>query len=180
MNTTSVINRKAIITKIIAALAAVTASVALPQIFHAIGMISGTGSAVGAAFLPMHIPVILAGMLFGPVVGAAAGVASPVASAIISGMPVAAILPFMVIELGVYGLVSGLFSKVKVNSFVKLLAVQVAGRLARALAVVFAIYALGNNALTPASITEFITAGLFGIIIQWAVIPLAVDRFKKN
>lgn len=177
---TSVINRKAIITKIIAVLAAVTASVALPQIFHAIGMISGTGSAVGAAFLPMHIPVILAGMLFGPVVGAAAGVASPVASAIISGMPVAAILPFMVIELGVYGLVSGLFSKAKVNSFVKLLAVQVAGRLARALAVVFAIYALGNNALTLASITEFITAGLFGIIIQWAVIPLAVDRFKKN
>ncbi len=176
----SVINRKDIITKIIAALAAVAASVALPQIFHAIGMISGTGSAVGAAFLPMHIPVILAGMLFGPVVGVAAGVASPLISAMISGMPAAAVLPFIVIELGVYGLIAGLLNKIKVNSFVKLLIVQVAGRIARALAVVAAIYVLGNNTLTAASILEFITAGLFGIVIQWAVIPLAADRFKRN
>lgn len=177
---TSVINRKAIITKIIAVLAAVAASVALPQIFHAIGMISGTGSAVGSAFLPMHIPVILAGMLFGPVVGVAAGVASPLVSTLISGMPVAAVLPFMVVELAVYGLTAGLFSKVKVNSFVKLLAVQAAGRMARALAIIAAIYVLGNNALTLASIGEFIIAGLFGIVLQWAVIPLAVDRFKRN
>lgn len=177
---TSVINRKAVITKIVAVLAAVAASVALPQIFHAIGMISGTGAAVGSAFLPMHIPVILAGMLFGPVVGIAAGAASPLVSTLVSGMPAAAVLPFMVIELAVYGLVSGLISKTKINSFVKLLAVQIAGRMVRAIAVVGAIYVLGNNTLTLASISEFIIAGLFGIVIQWAIIPLAVDHFKKN
>ncbi len=177
---TSVINRKAVITKIVAVLAAVAASVALPQIFHAVGMISGTGSAVGSAFLPMHIPVILAGMLFGPVVGLTAGVASPLVSALVSGMPAAAVLPFMVIELAVYGLASGLISKTKINSFVKLLAVQIAGRMARAIAVVGAIYVLGNDTLTLASISEFIIAGLFGIVIQWAVIPLAVERFNRS
>lgn len=177
---TSVINRKAVITKIVAVLAAVAASVALPQIFHAVGMISGTGSAVGSAFLPMHIPVILAGMLFGPVVGLTAGIASPLISALVSGMPAAAVLPFMVIELAVYGLASGLISKTKINSFVKLLAVQIAGRMARAIAVVGAIYVLGNDTLTLASISEFIIAGLFGIVIQWAVIPLAVERFNRS
>ncbi len=176
----SVINRKALLTKIIAFFAAVAASVALPQIFHAVGMISGTGSAMGAAFLPMHIPVILAGMLFGPAVGITAGIASPIVSALISGMPVMAILPFIVIELAVYGLVSGLIGKTKINSFVKLLVVQATGRMARALAVIASIYVFGNETLTLASIGEFITAGLFGIILQWAVIPLAVDRFKRN
>lgn len=176
----SVIDRKVVLTKIIAVLAAVAASVALPQVFHAIGIISGTGSAVGAAFLPMHIPVILAGMLFGPAVGFAAGIASPVVSSIISGMPVAALLPFMVIELGVYGLVSGMIGKTKINSFVKLVAVQLAGRAARALAIIVSIYALGNEALTLASIGDFIVAGLYGIILQWAVIPLLVDKFRKN
>lgn len=176
---TSVINRKKIIIDVIAVLAAVAASLALPQIFHAIGAISGTGSSIGSAFLPMHIPVILAGMLFGPVAGTAAGILSPVVSAFISGMPAMAVLPFMVIELGVYGLAAGLLNKVKMNSFVKLLIVQVAGRAARALAVVGAIYVLGNTALTLASIVGFIVSGLFGIVLQWAFIPLCVDRFKR-
>ena len=176
----SVINRKEIIIKLIAVLAAIAASIALPQLFHAVGVISGTGSAVGAAFLPMHIPVIIAGMLFGPVVGAAAGIASPVVSSLISGMPVMAVLPFIVIELTAYGLVSGYVSKLKINSFIKLLVVQIVGRMARALAVVTAIYVFGNSALTLASIAEFITTGLFGIILQWLFIPLCVDRFKKN
>ena len=176
----SVVNRKEIITRIVAVLAAVTASVALPQIFHAIGMVSGTGSAVGAAFLPMHIPVIIAGMLFGPVVGITAGVISPLLSSVISGMPVAAVLPFMVIELAVYGLVSGLLYKAKINSFIKLVIVQVAGRAARALAILGAIFMLGNESLTIASIADFIVAGLYGIVLQWAFIPLCVDKFGRK
>lgn len=177
---TLVFDRKVALTKVLAAVTAVFASVALPQLFHAVGMISGTGAAVGAAFLPMHIPVILAGMLFGPAVGIAAGIASPVVSSVISGMPVMAVLPFMVIELAVYGLVSGMMSKVKINTFVKLLIVQLAGRAARALAIVAAIYAFGNEKLTLASIGGFITAGIFGIIIQWMFIPLCVERFKRE
>ena len=177
---TSVVSRKKIVTDIIAILAAVAASVALPQIFHAVGAISGAGATVGSAFLPMHIPVILAGMLFGPAVGLTAGILSPVISFMISGMPAIAILPFMVIELGVYGLVSGFMNKVKVNNFLKLIVVQIAGRAARALAVVAAIYILGDTTLTLASISGFIVSGLFGIVLQWAFIPLCVERFKRS
>jgi len=176
----SVINRKEILIKFLAVLAAIGASVALPQIFHAVGVISGTGSAVGAAFLPMHIPVILAGMLFGPVVGIAAGIASPLVSTFISGMPAVPVLPFIVIELAVYGLISGLLYRVRINSFAKLIIVQLSGRMARALAVVVSIYAFNNSAFTLASVAEFITAGLFGIILQWLFIPLCVERFRKN
>ena len=89
----------------------VAAAVLLPQLFHAVGAISGTGTALGAALLPMHIPVLLAGLLYGPVVGVAAGVLSPLLSAAVSDMPTAALLPFMVLELGVYGLTSGFLSR---------------------------------------------------------------------
>ena len=174
------ITKKTTAAKIITVLAAITASVILPQIFHALGAVSGTGNAVGAALLPMHIPVILAGFIGGPAVGLIAGIISPVASFAISSMPAAALLPFMAIELGVYGLTAGLLSKVSLNSFAKLVVVQVAGRAARALAVLAAIYILGNTALTVASITEFITAGLFGIILQWAFIPFAVNKIEEK
>ena len=176
----SVINRKKIITDIIAALVAVASAVALPQIFHAIGVVSGTGAAVGAAFLPMHIPVILAGLFFGPSVGAVTGLLSPVVSIMISGMPSAALLPFIVLELFAYGLAAGFMNKLKINSFVKLFIVQLSGRIVRAIAIIASIYAFGNTALTLASIGEFITAGLFGILLQWALIPMLVDRFGSR
>lgn len=172
--------KKSTANKIITLLAAVAASVLLPQLFHAIGAISGTGAAVGSALLPMHIPVILAGFIGGPVVGIIAGILSPLVSFAISSMPAATLLPFMAIELGVYGLTAGLISKVKLNSFAKLIVVQLAGRAARALAILAAVYILGNTALSVASIAEFITAGLFGIILQWAFIPFAVNKIEEK
>ncbi len=176
MNTA--ILKKSAANKVITLLVAVTASVILPQIFHAIGVVSGTGAAVGSALLPMHIPVILAGFIGGPAVGLVAGILSPLVSFAISSMPAAALLPFMAIELGVYGLTAGLISNAKFNSFAKLIVVQLAGRAARALAIIAAVYILGNTALSAASIAEFITAGLFGIILQWAFIPLAVSKIE--
>ena len=49
MNTVTA--KKSFAYKMITILAAIAASVILPQLFHAIGAISGTGSAVGAALL---------------------------------------------------------------------------------------------------------------------------------
>ena len=158
----------------------VAGAVLLPQVFHAVGAVSGTGTALGASLLPMHIPVLLAGLLYGPVVGAAAGVLSPLVSAAVSGMPAAALLPFMVLELGVYGLASGILSRTGLNGFVKLLLAQLAGRAARSLAVLTAIYLLGNTRLELSAAWQFVTAGLFGILIQWAVIPLLVQSVQNR
>lgn len=178
MNNTKAISGKRYAAKALTAFIAVAAAVILPQIFHAAGVISGTGAAIGSALLPMHIPVLLAGFLGGPLTGLAAGILSPVVSSAISGMPAAAVLPFMIAELGVYGLASGLLSGTKLNSFVKLIITQIAGRAARAAAMLAAIYLFGSDQLSIASIGSFITAGLFGIMLQWALIPLLADRME--
>ncbi len=182
MNTLSLNKRKTMF-KAVTIITAVASAVALPQLFHAIGAVSGVGAGVGAAFLPMHIPVILAGLLGGSTVGLTVGILSPLVSFVISGMPSALILPFMIVELAVYGLVSGMLSEKKLNNFAKLLTVQLSGRVARALAVIFAVSVLGNPQLTIESAYTFITAGLFGIILQWAVIPSlakTIETFKEK
>ncbi len=169
---------KALKSKSITAALAVAAALALPQVFHAVGMASGTGNLLGSAFLPMHLPVLLAGLLGGPLAGLVAGTASPILSFAISGMPAAAVLPFMVLELAVYGLAGGLLCKTRLPVFVKLLIAQLAGRAARAAAVVAAIYLLGSETVQLASIWTMVTTGLPGILLQWALIPLLLYRME--
>ncbi len=176
---TFVLNRKAALAKTLIAVTGIACAVALPQLFHMIGSVSGTGSAIGAALLPMQLPVFLAGILGGPAAGLFAGAFSPLVSFAISGMPNAAVLAFMVIELGVYGLVSGLLSRTKMNSFAALVLTQASGRAVRVLAMIAAIYLFGNTGLTPATIPEFITAGIFGVLIQWAAVPFLSERLER-
>ena len=56
-----------------AAIGAMAAAVALPQVLHLIGRYSGIGTALGEVFLPMHLPILLVGFLAGPYAGMAAG-----------------------------------------------------------------------------------------------------------
>ena len=79
----------------LAALAAIIGAVAVPQVFHVLGAASGLGTSLGEAFLPMHLPIILVGLLAGPYAGAIAGLLGPLASFALSGMPGAAMLPFI-------------------------------------------------------------------------------------
>lgn len=178
MENTLSLRKNKIFLRLAAVALSVTASVIFVQLFHYAGMISGLDAAVGAALLPMHIPVLISGFLCGPAVGFAVGSLSPVISFLISGMPTSTLLPFMVIELAVYGLVSGTLSKTKLPLFASVLTAQTAGRIARAMAVVFAIYIIGNESLTLASIKTFILSGIFGIVIQWVAVPFAVEKMK--
>lgn len=154
-------------------------SIILPQIFHALGNAMGI-SALGAAILPMHLPVILSGFFCGPATGFIVGIASCIISHMISAMPTAALLPFIAIELAFYGLCAGLLTKKSSFSFAKLLAVQISGRAARAVAVLFAFYVLGISGIGPATIIEFIKTGIFGIILQWIVISAIMKYFDKD
>ena len=92
----------------LAALIALVSAVALPQIFHLMGAVSGLGTSLGETFLPMHLPILAVGLLAGPWAGLAAGALAPLVSFGLTGMPAAAMLPFMMSELAVYGLVPGL------------------------------------------------------------------------
>ncbi len=163
-------------TQTLATVGAIAAAVILPQLFHLMGAVSGLGTALGETFLPMHLPIILAG----PYVGAIAGVLSPLISFALTGMPTVAMLPFMMIELCVYGLSAGLLRSVNLPNIVKVLIAQVAGRGVRAIAILIAVYAFGNTAVPVAVIWNSIVAGIFGIVLQWALIPLIVYRAEHK
>lgn len=167
-----------------AALAAIVAAVAVPQIFHVIGAVAGSGTALGETFLPMHLPIILVGLLAGPYAGLVAGALGPLASFAMSGMPGVVMLPFMMLELAVYGLSAGMLRNVKSLPTVgKVLIAQIAGRVLRAAAILLAVYALGNEAIRIATIWSSIVVGLPGLILQWTLLPLIVfwvENRKKN
>lgn len=171
------IRNTAVKTRFITSLFAILTAVVLPQIFHGIGVISGTGVVPGAAFLPMHIPVIIAGLLGGPAVGIIAGAVSPLISFAFSGMPAAAVLPFVTIELAGYGLAGGFLAKGGIPVFGKLIITQLSGRVFRALAVL-AVYLFGNQTADISQIWNMIISGLPGIILQWAFIPLLMYRME--
>lgn len=167
----------------LAALFAAAAAVALPQLFHLAGLLSGNGTLPGETFLPMHLPVILAGLLAGPLAGGTAGFAAPIISFMLSGMPRLSMLPFMVIELAAYGIFAGIFKNLRLPSVIKVLAVQIAGRAVRAAAILTAVYAFESTAVKPAVIWTSIAAGIPGIVLQLVLIPLAVfwiENREKN
>lgn len=159
--------------KAAATVLAIVAAVALPQLFHVIGAVSGQGTMLGVAFLPMHLPIIFVGLIAGPAAGAIAGAAAPLASFLLSGMPMLAMLPLMMVELFAYGLVAGLLREVKLPSLVKVVIVQLAGRVVLTAATAIAVFAFGSSKTVAATWTSDLTAGLPGLALQWALIPLA-------
>jgi LytS/YehU family sensor histidine kinase len=157
-------------TKAAATVLAIVAAVALPQLFHVIGAVSGQGTMLGVAFLPMHLPIIFVGLIAGPAVGAIAGAAAPLASFLLSGMPM---LAMMMVELCAYGLVAGLLREVKLPSLAKVVIAQLAGRVVLTAATAIAVFAFGSSKAVAATWTSDLAAGLPGLALQWALIPLA-------
>lgn len=166
-------------TQALAGLIAIVSAVALPQLFHLMGAASGLGTALGEAFLPMHLPIILAGLLCGPYAAAAAGAASPLISFLLTGMPGAVMLPFMCVELFAYGLTAGLLRSTKIPTIAKVVIAQIAGRAVRALAIILGVNVF-QSAISVSVIWTSIAAGVFGIALQWALIPLIVYRARSG
>ncbi|MBP3415865.1 MAG: ECF transporter S component [Spirochaetaceae bacterium] len=162
--------------QMIAAALAIVAAVALPQVFHFIGAISGSGTVPGSVFSPMHLPVILVGLLAGPLAGGLAGLFSPVVSHFISGMPGAMMVPLMMAELAGYGVVAGLLCNARLPCIVKVVIAQIGGRLMYAVAILVAVNVFGKTNFSVSSIIPSVIAGLPGLMLQWAFIPLIVYR----
>lgn len=167
-------------TKTVAGLIALCAAVALPQVFHLLGMAFHAGSALGEMFLPMHLAIFFVGYLAGAFAGGFAGAFAPLVSYLLTGlwgspMPALPMLPYMMIELCVYGLVTGLFAQKasKVPVILSLLIAQIAGRAVRALAIVIGFYAF-SSAVPVSAIWTSITTGIAGLVLQWVLIPLTM------
>ncbi|MDE6401115.1 MAG: hypothetical protein K2L54_00715 [Clostridiales bacterium] len=152
-------------------------AIGLPQIAHVAG-----GATAGARWLPMYLPVLLAGCVLGSLWGVGVGIASPVASfgftSLIIGnaMPVLARLPYMIVELAVFGLVSGLLSrKIEQNSlfaFPAVLCAQVAGRLVNLIVGLIA----GQNSVAAWNVIQ---SGLIGLYVQALVVPFIAIILAK-
>ena len=148
----------------------------LPPLFHLIG-----GQAAGSVLLPMHLPVLLAGLLFGPGMGAVVGGMTPLLSFLLSGMPTAAKLPFMLLELSVYGTVSGMCCvRGRLPIPAGLLLAQIVGRLANALLLWVASGLLSLPVSGPEAVLAALVTGLPGLVVQWLVLPLVARILKKS
>ena len=154
----------------------VALGVVLPMAFHSIPN-------AGSIFLPMHIPVLLCGLICGWAYGLGCGVLAPLLSSLMTGMPPAAILPGMLCELAVYGLVSGLLLKVIhtkrtiVDLYLALIGAMIAGRLVSG-ALNALIFRAGSYSLAAWTAASFVTA-LSGIAIQLVLIPILVMALQR-
>ena len=162
----------------LAAITAIVAAVALPQFFHMLGAALGIGSALGEALLPMHFPILLVGFLAGPYAGAIAGLCSPLISFWLTGMPKEALLPFMMIELCIYGLTAGLLRQHSFGFLPKLLLAQLGGRLIRSIAILIVYYTATAPAIAPAYIWNSVITGWIGILLQMVFIPLILKGIE--
>ncbi len=162
MNKMSVV-KKSIITAVCIALCVV-----LPQAFHAIPN-------AGSIYCPMHIPVLLCGIACGWQYGLICGIAGPLLSSLFTGMPPAAVLPPMMIECAVYGIVTGLMlklvhtKKTYADLYISLITAMLAGRVAAGIAKAL-IFARGEITIAAWATTHFVTA-LPGIAIHLVLIP---------
>ena len=174
MNTQVSVLKKSVSVKFqaLATLTAIVAAVALPQLFHALGAALGLGSSLGESLLPMHLPVLLVGFLAGPYAGAITGLCSPLISFWLTSMPREAMVPFMMIELCVYGLITGLLRSRSLHILPKLLLAQIGGRLARAIAILGVYYLSENAVIAPSVIWNSILTGWSGLLLQILLIPL--------
>ena len=150
-------------------------AVILPQIVHL-----ALGQPGGVQLLPMYLPVLIGGCLLGWRWAIVVGALSPVVSFAITSlfgeaMPALPRLPFMVAELAVFAVVSGLFSKnIYENglwAFPAVILAQLSGR-----AVFLGLVAIFQSVapFTVEMIWSQILTGWVGLAIQAVLVPLLI------
>jgi thiamine transporter ThiT len=161
--------------KLVFTAACVALCVVLPLAFHTIPN-------AGTVFLPMHIPVLLCGLVCGWPYGLVTGLMGPMLSSIITGMPPAAMLPSMMVECGVYGLVTGLMmkyirtGKLLPDLYISMLTAMALGRVVSGLAKAL-IFTPGTAPF--AWVTTSLVAGIPGIVIQLVLMPLVIFALTR-
>ena len=147
--------------------------IALPRIFH---MLAGAGA--GATFLPMHICVLIAALTFGAISSTIVAGSSVIFSYLLTGMPSLARLPYMLIELVIYGILLSVFNK-KFNSYISLVMTVVLGRILYAGVLFSAVNILGLSSY-GISVMESVRMGIPGIILQLLFVPVLVKIMNKG
>ena len=162
--------KKLVFTAVCAALCLV-----LPMAFHTIPN-------AGQVILPMHIPVLLCGLICGWPYGGVCGLIGPLLSSLLTGMPPAAMLPSMMVECCVYGLVSGLLMRyvrtkyAVADLYISLISAMALGRIVAGFAKAL-IFTPGTPAF--AWVTTSLVSGIPGIVLQLVLMPLVILALTK-
>ena len=163
----------------------VSLSTATPWVFHQFHL-------AGPIFLPMHFFVLMAGLLFGWRAGLIVGLSTPIISFAVSGMPAVVLLPQIIAEVSVYGLVAGILrEKFNLQAIWSLIGAMIGGRLTLLLVLSttylmkgatfspLSVYTVAAGEANPlASLWSTITLSWPGIIIQLISIPLIIKFLK--
>jgi niacin transporter len=125
--------------------------------------------------------VILVGLLAGPAVGVVVGLAAPLLAHLLTGLPLTVVLPLMTIEVAGYGLVAGLLWRVPIAAVWKVLAAQVAGRVATLAVIgVAGLFTQAAWASSPGAWWAALWTGLVGIAVQLAIIPVVMSLVGRR
>lgn len=148
--------------------------IVLPMAFHMSGI-------KGSIFSPMHLPVLLAGLILGPSLGLVVGILAPILNSLIIGMPQIPFLWIMVVELGFYGVISGLlYKKIGMKLMPSLIFSMIIGRIGGALSIMLFTLVFGLKLPSPMLFLKGATiTAIPGIIIQILLIPILV-KFYSN
>ena len=163
--------KRAIVTAVCVALCVV-----LPMLFHAIPN-------AGSIYSPMHIPVLICGLTCGWAYGLACGIIGPIMSYLLTGMPLITALPQMIVELAVYGVISGLLmrfvhtGRLYADLYISLIVAMVVGRACAGI-VSALIFTRGTMTISLFATTYFVSC-LPGIVIQLALIPTIVVALER-
>lgn len=172
------------LTKIVTTAVCIALCVVLPMALH---LIPGAGSLnLGTLLSPMHLPVLLCGLVCGWQYGLVCGIVGPLLSSLLTSMPGWGYLPNMMIELALYGLISGIMislvhtGKQTVDLYISLVTAMLAGRILTGIA-----RALTLGIFMPVTLkswaTGYFVSSLPGIILQLVLLPvlyMALQRAK--
>ena len=162
--------KKLVLTAVCSALCVI-----VPMAFHSIPN-------AGQVFLPMHIPVLLCGMLCGWPYGLACGLIGPSLSSLLTGMPLPAVLPGMLVECAMYGCASGLLLRyVRTGNryadlYISLIPAMLLGRVISG--IVKGLILTPGLSLAAWASASFVTS-LPGIAIQLLLVPILVLGLER-
>lgn len=169
-------NKISYLTKCASTAVCMALCVVLPMALHAI-------PDAGTLLSPMHIPVLLCGLVCGWPYGLLCGLAGPALSSFLTGMPGMGYLPSMMVELALYGLISGLLmrfvhtGKVLADLYISLGTAMLAGRIlagaARAL-----LFAPGAYSWKAWAAGYFVSS-FPGIVLQLILIPVLYMALRR-
>ena len=165
-------------------------NIGLAAMFIAIGMVlpffTGQIPQIGNMLLPMHIPVFICSYLCNWKYGTLVGATLPLLRSLIFGVPV--LYPnaiAMMLELAVYGLVSGyVYGRAKKKSlkniYISLVLAMLCGRVVWGAAQMVLLGMAGNAFTWKMFVTASVINAIPGIFIQLLIIPAIVTRLKTK